>query len=468
MKGENNWSASKQASIRQAAGWCLRVGTALVCLGLAQTWQTDGSPVGPWLSGLGTAIPAFVYALDDNMPWLFVFAAGVVIARPVWPVTLFIGLWTALAVTAAAMTAGTAPFYTPLSPAAGASQILGPIALAMLVSGFAPADPVAPLWCGAAHWILRIAAAVTFVWYGLEALMAQPVLVDMLIGALVNLVPPRFNDTAAVAATYAIVGGHFLAALLVLLTRWRIVPIWMVLWALAASGGLAMLTGAERWADALRGALDVGVPLSLLVLWAHQMRSPAGATHELGRVAGAAAAAAEAMFERSSAKASEIPSQREAVPAEIAADSTDPAHAAGPLAAAAATGTLSSHDDDRFAEETNTGFENAGSASASPSDHGRVGTVDYREKLAAIAQSLREVESPPAASDEQHARGRASDESERIGDDFEACFAADNAESIDTEETSFGNDQSEKQDEVSKKTRRRNGDGDTSRSDDPE
>ncbi|MBS1269839.1 MAG: hypothetical protein MAG794_00791 [Gammaproteobacteria bacterium] len=100
------------------------------------------------------------------MPWFFIFAAGVVIVRPIWPVTLAIGLWIALAAATVAMTTGNDGLYAQFAPAIDASRILGPIALAMLVGGFAPLKPRPALWCGAAHWVLRIAAAATFVGYG--------------------------------------------------------------------------------------------------------------------------------------------------------------------------------------------------------------------------------------------------------------------------------------------------------------
>jgi hypothetical protein len=115
---------------------------------------------------------------------------------------------------------------------------------------------------------LRWAVAVTFVAHGVEAWQHYPEFIDYWIGTNRHLLDARMSQSTAETLLTLIGCADFLAAALMVTTRWRAVGWWMVFWGTITAFSRITSYGLNMgwYATAVR-APHVGVPLAVVLYW---------------------------------------------------------------------------------------------------------------------------------------------------------------------------------------------------------
>jgi hypothetical protein len=252
-----------------AARWCLRATVALQCLGAAKFALGAGGQVfellwdAPDVGGFGLS-EATSLAVAHTAGWLLIVAAGLTLLRPCWPVLLPVALWQLLLAGAHTWLGG--GFWAEVSLPAHATRILAPLALA-IVDPWPARAPLSPARWEAGVWLLRGAAALTFVAHGLEAWNLNPVFLDYLIIAAERLLDFDLSQDAAETILRAIAAVDIAAALLLVARRWRAVAYYMAAWGAITALSRIVHGGLAAYPQTLIRAANAGVPLAVGLYW---------------------------------------------------------------------------------------------------------------------------------------------------------------------------------------------------------
>ena len=246
-----------------AARGLLRVAVALTCVGVAAQLLMYGGPVLSWLwmerdwseTAAMRVERAAAFALLTCIPFLF--------WRKSWPVAKLIAAW--LLLTALAETLiGT--WHPELTPGAQAARYLAPLALVAL-SVERPQPRLA-------EWLLRAGAGATFIFHGVEALLAKPEFIDYLIAAGDKLLSVEVAESSARTTLIVIGVLDVLVGLAILLPkRLRPVAYWMAFWGFLTAFSRIVYMGWGNWPELLIRLANGAVPLTLAILWANGKRN---------------------------------------------------------------------------------------------------------------------------------------------------------------------------------------------------
>lgn len=260
------WPNQSERRARRTIGWLLRLAVAVHCVAVAWHWMglDAGSPIAAYLRTQPWGQP-WAATVDTVACWTFVFLGGMILARPVWPACLAVGLWMAAIAAATVMTADN--WFAYLAPASKAARYLGPIALALLWGAMTLPRPLPPWRREAALWLLRIAAAATFIGHGIEALAHHPNFIALIVDSGRNVLAMDVPPAYAEAALYAIGIVDLAVAVALLTRRWRIIALWAAIWATLAAASRMTAMGPEAWDETGRRLLNGFVPLSVLAWW---------------------------------------------------------------------------------------------------------------------------------------------------------------------------------------------------------
>ena len=271
--------------------WCLRLGVALQALGvgmrrlgLMNAWEDD-SPVFGLLLYEWEWQEAVAQGVDDGLGWAY-FVCGVallalplcgtairkVIGRseplvPVWvwqvPLCVVVAL-VQLTVTMVAWHRG-GFFMSQLAPVSEAARLAPPVVLALLSFKQSSADANSRL-LELGVWLLRIAAALTFVGHGLKALFLSPKFTDMLLAAA-DRIHWNFTEASAHHMLRIIGAVDIVVAVLILCSRWRSVAYYMAAWAFIAALARVVHSGSGGTFEVFIRAGNYCVPLAIALCW---------------------------------------------------------------------------------------------------------------------------------------------------------------------------------------------------------
>lgn len=247
----------------RAASWVLRVTFALMCGGLAARWLGDDGAIFKVLYfDLGLA-EGLAEAVED-VGFVLLLVAGILTLTP-W---VRVGLaWIAVWVTTLMVVSTVRdPYWPAMVPLSQAVRWLGPITLLWWIGRTRPPVP-RPEATARAEWLLRIAAAATFVGHGLKALDLRGEYLDYLFVAHRRLLGSAMPQATAEQLLTAIGIVDVCVAGLLLTARWKAVAAWMAFWGAVTAAARMVHSGFGNYAETLLRVPNCGVALAVLVAW---------------------------------------------------------------------------------------------------------------------------------------------------------------------------------------------------------
>ncbi|MFP6665842.1 MAG: hypothetical protein VB876_00925 [Pirellulales bacterium] len=271
--------------------WTLRVAVALQAigvglqrLGLGLEWEDDSAVFGLLLYDWRWP-EEVAQRVDDLGAWLY-FACGVSLLLipaaggilraitgragvwfSVWiwqlPLSLTVAVWQAVLTTADWYRGGF--FMSEWALISEAARFALPLVLFVLTP-LPGSDRASPSRLAGGIWLLRIAAAMTFVGHGLNSLYLNPKFVDFLLAAAAHISWDLSQSTAETVLR-AIGVVDLAAAALMMLKRWRIIAFYMALWALVAATARLVHSGPESHFELLIRSGNYCVPLIVGLFW---------------------------------------------------------------------------------------------------------------------------------------------------------------------------------------------------------
>lgn len=299
-------SNHQQRRVYSVVVWSLRVAVALQAigagkklLGFGSIWEVDSAVFGLLLYDWHWSEDV-AQRVDDWGAWCY-FLCGValvvlpvlgVVARrlvgkneirpPAWlwqaPLCLIVSLWQAVLTTAEWHRGGF--FMSEWALVSEAARFALPFVLLVLTPLPSRAE-VSPLRMAIGIWLLRIAAAMTFVGHGLKAYYLNPRFLEFLQATAEHISWEVSQSTAeAVLRTIGVV--DFVVAALILLFRWRAVALYMAVWALIAAFARVVHSGWDSHFEVLVRAGNYCVPLVVALFWqlSRQKQMPTAESRE--------------------------------------------------------------------------------------------------------------------------------------------------------------------------------------------
>ena len=191
-----------------------------------------------------------------------------------WPALLFVSAWTAALMITRAAGEEQQPLLVPFTHAV---RYLAPLALALLIAR--RGDPHAE---SMALWILRVAAAATFLGHGARALLLHANYVDLILMAGRRMLGVEIAEDAAGSLLQLIGAVDVVLAVSILGARWRAVPAYMAIWGAVTVASRMVHSGLEAWTETVLRTPNWGVPLAILLAWL-RCGSPGGEVEPLPR-----------------------------------------------------------------------------------------------------------------------------------------------------------------------------------------
>ena len=269
----SNTKFDPNAKLWHAVVWTLRVSVSLQCLGFAREAWLMGTPLfsflwnAPAVGGLGWP-EATVIVIHQVAIWCLMFAAVSTLIRPCWPVLVPVAIWQ-LSQALANTWMGGEPFYQ-ISLLSQSTRIVAPIGLLLLDPWPRPAVLTASR-VAAAMRLLRVTIAVTFLAHGYESLALHPSFVDYVIVGSKRLFGWSITQGAAETVLLVIGAVDVAVALMMIVTRWRLVAYYMAFWGLITAVSRVLYGGMPglEWTchQALTRACHAGVPLAIGLYW---------------------------------------------------------------------------------------------------------------------------------------------------------------------------------------------------------
>jgi hypothetical protein len=245
------------------ARWALCAAVACTCIGEAARMLIWGGPVLTWLWQSGWTEQAAL-RLEGAAAFALIACIGLIAWRNAWPAALVVAGWMLFSSIA---TAFTETAFAALAPGGQACRWLAPVALAFLSRR--------PENTRAAEWLLRAAAAATFACHGLEAMLAHPPFIDLLIGATRNASGPELAEGPA-RVTLGLIGLLDLLLAVAILLPLRVWPvaIWMSNWGLLTAIARGVYLGSDVWPEVVIRLANGLTPLTVCLLWRAKLATP--------------------------------------------------------------------------------------------------------------------------------------------------------------------------------------------------
>lgn len=257
----------------RALRWCLAL---CVCvMGLTAAWRS-----------LNYEDSLFSYLFMDcrwpeadallvtrSAAWLMVAASLAALWRRAWPALVLVPCWlTVLSV----CDMGQFPPHRWLIPGERAVRIIGPLALAMLVA-FPTDGRVAGYRERWAVQALRLAAALTFGFHGVAALLHTGAFLDYIFVAADSLLGVQLEQATVEWILNAIGVADLIVAVALFSGSTRVQLLaagYMAAWGFITAASRTVHSGLDGLPDTLVRAPNGGVPLALLLYWACSLRRP--------------------------------------------------------------------------------------------------------------------------------------------------------------------------------------------------
>ena len=237
----------------------LRVGFCAMCVGLGLGTLAHGSEVSTTLfMDLGWSEQATSLVVDSGSYALLACGALLWFGRARW------SLWFVIAWMTLDMVAGFAQTTRGswIVPLARASRYIAPLALMLLsVPGSSSTRP----GYARAVWVLRGAAAATFIGHGAQSLLLEPEFVDLLIAGGQTILGVDFDQPTAELMLYAIGCVDLIVGIAIVTTRPRNVALYMAIWGLVAATSRIVHSGPPDFAQFLLRLPHCSVPLAVFL-----------------------------------------------------------------------------------------------------------------------------------------------------------------------------------------------------------
>ncbi|QDU37841.1 hypothetical protein Mal4_21580 [Maioricimonas rarisocia] len=257
-------------------GWSLvqatlRIVVAVQCWGVAATWLQGGNHAAVLQFAMEhNGMAESAAARFDNIIAVAMLACGALtLTRPCWPVLLPVSGWMLLESVMKMLL-----HDQWLEPAEHASRYLAPVAL-IVIDFWPPKLKFALGWAMVSMWLLRIAAASTFVGHGLMAIFQSGTggnFVDLITLSAANVLGATVSEEHARVALAVIGGVDIGVALNLLISRSRGVAFWMAFWGFAAAASRVTAYGPEQYHDILIRVANGGVPAVVGIYWWRAIR----------------------------------------------------------------------------------------------------------------------------------------------------------------------------------------------------
>lgn len=248
----------------RALVWVLRAGVVLLCAGVAARALDGEGDIGEMLIESYGWSPEAAMRLEAGGACLLLAMAPLAFWRRAWPSLFAISAWAVLFMMAELHEEGS---YREFIPGEHASRYLGPVALALL-SAFPREGGIPRGRVRVSEWVLRAAAASTFVCHGVQAVVARGRFQDFLFLASERVLGMRLDPEAARAILLVVGTVDVLVAIGILVPApMRLVAGWMAFWGLATAASRIVSYGRFGIAEALIRAIQGAVPIGLFLYW---------------------------------------------------------------------------------------------------------------------------------------------------------------------------------------------------------
>jgi hypothetical protein len=256
--------------------WALRVVVAAQCIGVAWKLHVTDTAIFSVLWGQAD-IGGFGWTessallVEDVACWALVIAAAFTLLRPCLFVLAPVALWQLAMPLADWWTGGIAwtqlsePLQLLVAVTEHAVRVAAPLTLAIW-DPWRARNP-SPLRMAAGHWLLRLAAAATFICHGYKAILHQPLFIDYLIAAGSRLLGMAVSEDMARGMLTVIGWTDVALGLMLISRRWRLIAAYMAFWGFVTAGARIVYAGWPASYEALLRAANGGAPLVLLFYW---------------------------------------------------------------------------------------------------------------------------------------------------------------------------------------------------------
>ncbi len=237
----------------------LRLGLAAYCLGTGIDAMRNEPPVfSAMFTGLDWSSDT-TEAVVAGVNWLLVALAPLLLWRRASWLSLLVSLWVVIEI--CTYFYARQRFYE-LAPLNLALRLLAPLALIAITRDH-------PRF---ACWLLRFAAAATFMGHGIESIETHPEFVDYLIMAP-RRIGIEISEEAAIDTLFAIGIFDVIAAVLILLWPIRLILYYMTAWGLVTALARVIHSGWEGGTGCLVRLIHCAGPLAVL-LYLRSLRRP--------------------------------------------------------------------------------------------------------------------------------------------------------------------------------------------------
>jgi len=154
----------------------------------------------------------------------------------------------------------------------------GPLGLLLLAPSLAGGS-ISRKRMEAVVMVLRYAAAATFIVHGFKAVMLHPPFIALLVDSARNLIWLELPAAYAAPVLQCIGVLDIGVAVLLVLTRWRRVALYMAAWGLIAAGSRITANGFAASPETLLRIANGGVALAVFIYWCYdhkQQQQPGG------------------------------------------------------------------------------------------------------------------------------------------------------------------------------------------------
>lgn len=264
------------------------LGAAVILTALGMTvaaFRGDGTAVNAWLF-MEARFPHESAALIERSAVLIMLGAAIAgAAWRCWP--LFLPAMACFLAEASARWCVGGTAYSDWAFMTHAARYVAPFALMLLLLGVARRGATGEWSTRSGKWALQLSLAVLFAVHGLEALKANPVFIDLIIGSAQNLAGMRVSEATARTGLEIIGVVDFLVAGAILIFPNRVVLGWAAFW--AALTAFSRMT-AGGWGAYPEVLLRASYFLGPIALWLLLARTTAGPENSPSIAAGGTAA----------------------------------------------------------------------------------------------------------------------------------------------------------------------------------
>ncbi len=174
---------------------------------------------------------------------------------------LFVAIWT---FTLAFAHSVRGELFAELALGEQAVRFTTPIVMLLLLGGLERSSRKLAYF---AICLLTVATVTTFVVHGYKAIQSYGAFTDLILLTDQRLLHFEFRQATAEKLLLVIGWADIIVAALLLVTRWRVIAVYLMLWGLITAASRMTAFGMNAWPDTLIRAANAGAPLVLLLLY---------------------------------------------------------------------------------------------------------------------------------------------------------------------------------------------------------